>query len=69
MNATLNLKRHLRPGYQRPWWTPEDLALLGTFTDEPIAALTGNTTVAVHWQRTRRGIPSACDRRRRENWA
>jgi hypothetical protein len=68
-NPALNLKLHLRLGYHGPWWTTEDLALLGRFTDEHVAALIGRTTQAVRCRRTELGIPSACDRRRRENRA
>jgi hypothetical protein len=61
----LNLGRNLKPGYHGPWWTPADLALLGTDTDEAIAAQIGRTACAVRIARAHRGIPSACDRRRR----
>jgi hypothetical protein len=62
----LNLARHLRPGYHGPWWTPEQLALLGTLPDTEVAARIGRTPGAVRSQRTLRGIPNALDRRRRE---
>jgi hypothetical protein len=67
MNAALNLKRHLRPGYHGLWWTAEDLALLGTMPDELVAAYVGRTTQAVRCRRTELGIASACNRRRRGN--
>jgi hypothetical protein len=57
---------NITPGYNLgPWWTPEQLALLGTVPDEDLAKQLGRTTDAVRCQRTRRGIPSAKDRRRR----
>jgi hypothetical protein len=62
----LNLARHLRPGYLGPRWSAEDLALLGSATDANVAAQTGRTVGAVRVMRTRLGIPSACDRRRRQ---
>jgi hypothetical protein len=60
-----NNAQYLRPGYQGPWWTAEELALLGTLPDEVVAALVGRTMGAVRCQRTLRGLPSACDRRRK----
>jgi hypothetical protein len=55
----------LRPGYHGPWWTQDELALLGTLPDEQVAARIGRTVEAVRLMRTRRGIPTARDRRRR----
>ena len=63
MAQALNLKQYLRPGYQGPCWSIADLQLLGTEPDEVIAARIGRTANAVRVMRTRRGIPSACDRR------
>jgi hypothetical protein len=60
-----NLAQYLRTGYHGPWWTPEELALLGTLPDEVVAAQIGRTPGAVRSKPTARGIPSACDRRRR----
>jgi hypothetical protein len=51
-NAALDLKQYLRPGYQGPWWTAEDLALLGKMPDELVAAYVGRMPAAVRWQRT-----------------
>src|SRR5262249_31671492 len=48
-------------------WTLEQLALLGTLPDADLAAQIGRSTTAVRVKRTRLGIPSPCDRRRREN--
>jgi hypothetical protein len=62
-----NLAQHLPKGYHGPWWTEEDLAILGTAPDEEIAARVKRTAGAVRCQRNRRGIPSARDCRRREN--
>jgi hypothetical protein len=50
-------------------WTPEQLALLGTLPDGELAAQIGRSATAVRVMRTRLGIASACDRRRRENRA
>jgi len=33
--------RHLQPGYHGPWWTAEDLALLGTLPDAEVAPAAG----------------------------
>jgi hypothetical protein len=60
-----HLKQYLRPGYQGPCWSVADLQLLGMEPDEVIAARIGRTANAVRVMRTRRGIPSARDRRRR----
>jgi hypothetical protein len=43
----------------------EQLALLGTDTDEAIAAQIGRTAGAVRQMRTSLGIPTILDRRRR----
>jgi hypothetical protein len=61
----LDLGQHLQTGYHGPWWSAEQLVLLGTDTDEAVAALVGRTANAVRVMRTHLGIPSACDRRRR----
>jgi hypothetical protein len=50
-------------------WTPGQLARLGTLPDEQLAEQLGRTATAVRVRRTRLGIASACDRRRRENRA
>jgi hypothetical protein len=61
-----DLRRHLLLGYHGPWWSAEQLALLGTDTDEAVAALVGRTVNAVRQMRTSLGIPTFLDRRRRE---
>jgi hypothetical protein len=62
----LNYSARLSPGYNLgPWWSDEELALLGTAPDAEIAAKIGRAVEAVRIARTRRGIVSACDRRRR----
>ena len=59
---------NIKPGYAGgPWWTEAELALLGTMPDEHLAEQLGKSVEAVRSQRTRRGIPSAKDRRRRED--
>jgi hypothetical protein len=50
-------------------WTAADLAHLGTLPDEDLAVKLGRAANAVRIKRTRLGIASACDRRRRENRA
>jgi hypothetical protein len=47
--------------------TPDQLALLGTMPDADLARRIGRTVEAVCVRRTQLGIPSARDRRRREN--
>jgi hypothetical protein len=63
----LNLAQHLQTGYHGPWWSTEELALLGKQPDEDIASRIGRTARAVRIMRTRLGIPNARDRRRRGN--
>jgi hypothetical protein len=46
-------------------WTAAQLAMLGTLPDERLAARIGRTPTAVRVMRTRLGMPSACDRRRK----
>jgi len=50
----------------RPW-TVKELRLLGTVPDGDLAARSGRPERAVWVMRTRRGIPTAEDRRRREH--
>jgi hypothetical protein len=57
----------LRPPGKPNRWTADDLALLGTMPDEEVAGRIGRTATAVRVMRTHRAIPSARDRRRREN--
>ena len=62
----MNLGRYLRPGAPpEKRWTAAALALLGTMPEEQL----GRTAAAVRVQRTRLGIASACDRRRKGNRA
>jgi hypothetical protein len=64
----LNLRQYLRPSAPpEKRWTAAEVARLGTLPDEQLAEQLGRTAAAVRVQRTRRGIASACDRRRREN--
>src|SRR5262249_46752997 len=58
----LNLARFLKKGYHGPWWTEEQLALLGKEPDDVVAAKTGRTENGVGVMRTRLGIPTARDR-------
>jgi hypothetical protein len=44
-------------GYHGPWWSAEELRLLGIATDEEVAAKIGRTPNAVRLMRRRRGIP------------
>src|SRR6266852_913727 len=60
----LNLGRHLVTGFHGPWWTPKELALLGTYPDNVIARRVGRTVTAVRLMRTRLGIPTRLDRRK-----
>jgi hypothetical protein len=65
LNAELNLARNLRPGYHGPRWTKAERDLLGRLPDEAVAARTGRTANGVRVMRTRLGIPTVRDRRRR----
>ena len=67
VNAEKGLARNLVTGYHGPLWTPEDIALLGTLPDEEVARRTARTTNGVRIMRTRLGIPTFQDRRRRRN--
>src|SRR5262245_30784101 len=60
----LNLARYLPKGYHGPWWTAEQLALLGTLPDAEVARQIGRSENAVRQRRCRRGIPNPYDRRR-----
>jgi hypothetical protein len=63
----LNLARYMHRAERPDRWTPEGVALLGTLPDAEIAARIGRTESAVRRQRSRRGLRSPRDRRRREN--
>jgi hypothetical protein len=63
----LNLVRHLwsrRGG--APFWTAEELALLGTMADDELASLLGRPANGVRLKQTRLGIPNPLDKRRSE---
>jgi hypothetical protein len=55
-SKALDSARHLRPGYQGPWWTAEEMAQLGTMPDAEVAARTGRTIKAVRVKRRKVGI-------------
>ena len=62
----LNLGKQLSLGYNLgPWWSLDELSLLGTAPDEEVAKRIGRTKNAVRVQRTRLGIATASDRRTR----
>jgi hypothetical protein len=61
----LKLVRYLRPGYQGRWWTKKEMALLGKLPDEEVATRIGRSVGGVRVMRTRLGIPSGNDRRRK----
>ncbi len=52
-SLALNLGQHLWSGYHGQCWTPEELALLGTSSDEVVAAQIGRTVNAVRVKRQR----------------
>src|SRR5262249_62064296 len=54
----LNLARFLTKGYHGPWWTDEQLALLGKEPDDVVAAKIGRTVEGVRLKRMRLGIPN-----------
>jgi hypothetical protein len=69
MNALAqNLSRHIqpcpKPNGSRPW-TREELALMGTMPDDELAEKTGRTEGAVRRRRTKLGIETFRDRRRK----
>jgi hypothetical protein len=53
----LNLKQYLWVGYHGPRWTTQQLQLLGTDTDEAVAAQIGRTPNAVRIMRHQLNIP------------
>jgi hypothetical protein len=60
-----DLKRFLRRGPLGLQWTPAQLRLLGQEPDEVVAGQVGRSANAVRIMRTRLGIPTARDRRRK----
>jgi hypothetical protein len=60
----LNLARFLKPRPGGRPWEASELELLGTEPDEALAARFGRTPNAVRVKRTRKGVPTARDRRR-----
>ena len=53
------------PAAGRPW-SAEDESLLGTMPDEDVATRVGRSPEAVRQRRTGLGIPTFCDKRRKE---
>jgi hypothetical protein len=49
----LNLGRYLWTGYHGPWWTEDEIALLGQLSDVEVAEQTGRTVDAVRGKRRR----------------
>jgi hypothetical protein len=60
-----DLGRYLVPGYHGPWWSRQELALLGKLPDDEVARRTGRTWNAVWLKRGELGIPNPQHRRRR----
>jgi hypothetical protein len=63
----LNLGQYLEAARRKRAWPAKHLALLGTLPDAEVAERTGRSTNGVRQKRTKLGIPTARDRRRREN--
>jgi hypothetical protein len=63
----LGLARHLGDRWPGKHWTAKHLALLGKLPDDVVARRTGRTEGAVRVRRNKLRIPTARDRRRREN--
>jgi hypothetical protein len=61
----LNLGRNLKLGYHGRWWTKREMSLLGKLPDKKVAKRIGRPVNGVRIMRTRLGIPSADDRRRK----
>jgi hypothetical protein len=66
MARALNLGQYLDPAHGQGW-SKAELRLLGKVSDAEVAARTGRSENAVRQKRNKLGIPSARDRRRREN--
>src|SRR5262249_13996919 len=47
----LDLGRYLQKGYDGPWWTKDEVALLGRLPDEEVARRTGRSVNAVRQKR------------------
>ena len=62
-----NQGRFLPRGGGQPLWTKEQIELLGTLPDAEVAKRIGRPVDGVRLMRTRLGIPTARDGRRREN--
>jgi hypothetical protein len=52
-----NLVQYIIPGYHGPWWSQDQLALLGKLPDDEVARRTGRSCNAVRVRRDRLGIP------------
>ena len=52
----MNLSQYLPKGYHGPWWTDEEIALLGTMADEQVAKKVNRPVQAVRQKRERMGI-------------
>ena len=50
-SQALDLGHYLQAGFHGPWWTPEEVALVGTAPDEVVAAQIGRTVNAVRVKR------------------
>jgi hypothetical protein len=55
----LNLGRNLVPGYHGPWWTEDEVALLGKIPDQEVVKRTGRPWQAVRKKREALGIPNS----------
>jgi hypothetical protein len=51
----LDLGQFLQPGYHGPWWTAEEIALLGCMPDDEVARRTSRTVNAVRQKREKLG--------------
>jgi hypothetical protein len=54
-----NLGQYLGPGYHGPWWTAEEIVLLGALPDLEVARRTGRPVGGVRCKRNQLGIPKA----------
>jgi hypothetical protein len=59
-----NLVKYIIPGYHGPWWSRDELALLGKLPDEEVARRVGRTPNAVRQKREKLGIPNPTARPR-----